>query len=284
MDRYVVAGNPVEHSQSPFMQQAFGRQLGDPIEYGRLLSGFDDFASTLRRFEAAGGRGCNVTMPFKFEAFGLAARRTPRAEVAGACNTLRFEADGWLGDNTDGAGLLADIERNAGVSVAGRRVLLLGAGGAAAGVLGPLLAAAPAELVVANRSVPRAAELVRRQRAALAAAGQAPTARLSVASLDACGSAFDLVVNATASSLHRAAVPVPAAVLRPGCLAVDMAYGPAAAGFVDWAAAHGAVARDGLGMLVEQGAEAFLFFRGVRPATAAVLAALRERVNAPATQ
>ena len=150
MDRYVVMGNPVAHSQSPFIHAAFAQQTGQAMEYGRLQCAFDAFEPTLQAFADGGGRGCNVTMPFKFDAFRLAAAHTERGEVAGACNALRRDGDVWLGDNTDGAGLLRDIERNAGVALAGRRVLLLGAGGAAAGVLGPLLAARPVELVVAN--------------------------------------------------------------------------------------------------------------------------------------
>src|SRR5512145_3134001 len=170
-DRYVVAGNPVEHSQSPFIHAEFARQTGEALAYDRLLCPLDGFAATIRRFAAdrsAGTvRGCNVTVPFKFEAFELAARRTPRAERAQAANTLRFDADadgGWLADNTDGVGLVRDIERNAGVPLSGRRVLLIGAGGAAAGALGPLLEAGPRELVVANRTLARALVLVERHR------------------------------------------------------------------------------------------------------------------------
>jgi shikimate dehydrogenase len=275
MDRYVVAGNPVEHSQSPFIHAQFARQTGQTLAYDRLWCPLDGFAATLKQFADAGGRGCNITVPFKFEAFGMAARRTERAALAQACNTLRFdtEADGgWLADNTDGAGLVRDIEHNAGVTMRGKRVLMIGAGGAAAGALGPLLQAAPAQLVVANRSLDKAQALVKRH-AALAACTS-----LSAAPLADCGSAFDVVINASASSLQAAAVPVAPQVLRAQGLALDMMYGPAAQGFMAWAVEHGAQARDGLGMLVEQAAEAFLLWRGVRPNTAPVLAALRERV------
>ncbi|NUZ05709.1 shikimate dehydrogenase [Piscinibacter koreensis] len=283
VDRYVVLGNPVEHSQSPFMQQAFAAQLGERIEYGRLLCALDGFADAVRAFAAGGGRGCNVTMPFKFEACTLATRHSPRARLAGACNTLRFDGADWLGDNTDGIGLVVDIERNAGVPLAGRRVLMVGAGGAAAGALGPLLGAGPAEMVVANRSVGRAVELVERHRPVVDAQPAGSRTRLAAAPLDDCGSGFDLVVNASASSLKGASLALPEGVLRAGGLAVDMAYGPAAHGFLRWAEAQGATGRDGLGMLVEQGAEAYAMWRGRRPATAAVLAALRERVDtAPA--
>ena len=277
VDDYAVVGNPVAHSQSPFIHAAFARQTGEAVRYERLLCAFDAFASTVRAFAGRGARGCNVTMPFKFDAFDLAVHRTTRAELARACNILRFDAEGWMGDNTDGAGLVNDIEGNAGVPLRGTRILLIGAGGGAAGALGPLLAAGPKELVVANRTAARAEALVARHTTAgLALADGA----LRAASLENCGEAFDVVVNASASSVGGSPVPVASAVLRPGALALDMMYGPPARGFVDWARAHGAVGRDGLGMLVEQAAEAFLFWRKVRPETAPVLAALRERLDA----
>ena len=275
-DRYAVLGNPVAHSRSPFIHALFAQQTGQAVDYGRLLCPLDGFADTLRRFAAddsAGRvRGCNVTVPFKFEAFALATRHTPRATLAQAANTLRFDAEGWLADNTDGIGLVRDIERNAGVPLAGARVLLVGAGGAAAGALGPLLAAAPAALVVANRTVAKAQALVERHRAM---AGQVELVACAPAD---CGSGFEVVINATASSLRGADIPVSAGVLAPGALALDMMYGPAAQTFIDWAQAHGARGRDGLGMLVEQAAEAFALWRGVVPDTAPVLAALRERL------
>jgi len=272
--RYVVAGNPVAHSQSPFIHAEFAKQTGEPVSYDRLLCPLDAFAATVRAFAADGGAGCNVTLPFKLEAFALASERTPRAALAGACNCLRFDAGGWTGDNTDGAGLVADIGHNAGVRLRGARVLLIGAGGGAAGALGPLLAAAPAELVVANRTEARAAALAARH--ASAATGTV----LRASSLEDAGRAFDIVVNASASSVAGAAVPVDAAVLRPGALALDMMYGAPAEPFLAWARAHGAVDRDGLGMLVEQAAEAFFFWRGVRPRTGDVLAMLRRRIDA----
>jgi shikimate dehydrogenase len=274
-DRYVVAGNPVEHSRSPFIHAMFARQTGEPVEYGRLLCPMDGFEASVRSFAAGGGKGCNVTVPFKFLAHDLAVRRSPRAALAQAANVLRFDADGWFGDNTDGIGLVNDLTRNAGIVLAGARVLLLGAGGAAAGVLGPLLESRPAELVVANRSVDKAHALVERH----AAHARAHGTRLAAAPLDACGSGFDLVLNGTAASLANAGVPVAASVLRPGALALDMMYGPAARGFLDWAARHAAIGRDGLGMLVEQAAEAFWVWRGLRPDTAPVLAALRGELS-----
>jgi shikimate dehydrogenase len=271
--RFAVAGNPVAHSQSPFIHAEFSRQTGVPLVYERLLCPFDAFAATVRAFADAGASGCNVTMPFKFEAYGLAARRTPRAELAGACNTLRFDHDGWLGDNTDGPGLVRDIEANASVPLRGARVLLVGAGGGAAGALGCLLACAPAEVVVANRTVERAERLVDGH---VAVAG---SSRLRAAPLDDCGTAFDVVVNASASSVTGTPVPVAAKVLRRGTLALDMMYGPPAQAFLAWAEAGGAVGRDGLGMLVEQAAAAFELWNGIRPQTATVLADLRARLS-----
>lgn len=276
-DRYAVVGHPVEHSRSPFIHARFAALSGEPVDYGRLPCPLDGFAATVRAFAASAGtglgpaRGCNVTVPFKFEAVALAARLTPRAALAQAANTLRFDPDGWQADNTDGAGLVRDITVHAGTPLRDTALLLIGAGGAAAGVLGPLIEAGPRRLVLANRSPDKARALVERHAALAARHGVA----LQAAGLDDCGRAFDIVVNASAASLAGAAVPVSGRVLRPGALALDMMYGPAAQGFLAWAAEHGAQGRDGLGMLVEQAAEAFWFWRGVRPPTAAVLAELR---------
>jgi shikimate dehydrogenase len=277
-DRYAVLGHPVAHSRSPFIHAAFALQTGERLVYGREWVPLDGFAAAVRAFAAAGGRGCNVTVPFKFETPALAARTTPRAALAMAGNVLRFdapEAGGWITDNTDGIGLVRDLERHGGAPT-GRRVLLIGAGGAAAGVLGPLLEARPAALRLVNRSFVRAEALAARHAAHAAAHG----VRLEVRGLADPGPAWDLVINASATSLEGAPVPVPGSVLAPGALAVDLMYGPAAAPFLAWAEAHGARARDGLGMLVEQAAEAFHFWRGVRPETPPVLDALREHVAA----
>ena len=274
MDRYVVAGNPVEHSQSPFIHTEFARRTGQALDYGRLLVPTGGFADAVRALAEGGAKGCNITVPFKFEAFGLAARHTERATLAQAANVLRFDAQGWLADNTDGAGLVDDIERNAKVSLAGARVLLIGAGGAASGALGPLLAALPAELVLANRTLAKAQALVDRHRTVVGGA------LLRASTLEGCGRDFDVVINASASSLQGASVPVSPVVLAPGALALDMMYGAAARPFLEWADEHGARGRDGLGMLDEQAAAAFALWRGVRPETAAVLAALRERMDA----
>jgi shikimate dehydrogenase len=272
MDRYVVAGNPVEHSQSPFIHAEFARQTGQAMEYGRLLCPLDGFAGAVRALAAGGAKGCNITVPFKFDAFREGQHPTERAKLAQAANVLRFDAQGWLADNTDGVGLINDIERNAGIALAGQHVLLIGAGGAAAGVLGPLLAARPRALVVANRTFDKAQALVARH------ASVAGDTAFRASTLRACGTGFDVVLNASASSMQGVDVPVPPAVLAPGALALDMMYGAAARPFLDWAAKHGAYGRDGLGMLVEQAAAAFELWRGVRPDTAPVLAALRARM------
>ncbi|WP_310462862.1 shikimate dehydrogenase [Sphaerotilus sp.] len=275
MDRYAVIGHPVEHSRSPDIHARFAAETGQSLDYRHLLSPLDGFTATARAFADGGARGCNVTVPFKFEAWQLATRRTPRAQRAEAANTLRFDAEGWWCDNTDGIGLVRDITVNAGVALAGRRVLLIGAGGAAAGVLGPLIEAGPAALVVANRTADKAQALVARHADLAHDHGVA----LGIAPLEAPGEAFDIVINGTASSLAGAGVPVPGEVLRPGALAVDMMYGAGARPFLDWAARHGAIGRDGLGMLVEQAAESFFAWRGARPDTAPVLSALRAQVD-----
>jgi shikimate dehydrogenase len=274
MDQYAVVGNPIEHSRSPYIHARFAAQTGEALAYTRQLAPLDGFAATLQALVAGGLRGSNVTVPFKFEAYSLATRRTPRAELAQAANTLRFDADGWWADNTDGVGLVRDIQDHAGVALAGQRVLLIGAGGAAAGVLGPLVDALPAELVVVNRSADRADLLIERH-AELARLLDVP---LLTRPIDDCGLEYDVLINASASSLAGQAAPVAASALRPGCLALDMMYGAAALPFLAWAEAHGAHPRDGLGMLVEQAAESFFAWRGVRPHTTPVLAELRERV------
>lgn len=271
LDRYAVFGHPVQHSMSPQIHQAFAEQTGQRLAYSRLWAPLDGFEAVLRAFAAGGGRGANVTVPFKFEALRLATRRTGRAELAQAANVLSFDGEEIVADNSDGVGLVRDIEANAGCALGGRRVLLVGAGGAGAGVLGPLLQAAPAELVVVNRTEERAQDLVLRH----AELAQACGVRLHTATLHAPGEGFDVVINASASSLEGAASPVPASALGSGALAVDLMYGPKAQPFMDWARLHGAQPRDGLGMLVEQAAEAFAAWRGVRPDTAPVLAALR---------
>jgi shikimate 5-dehydrogenase len=270
-DRYCVMGNPVEHSKSPWIHARFAQLTGEDLRYEKRLVEAGGLVQAVRSFRAEGGKGCNITLPFKFEAAALATRQTARARLAQACNTLRFDGDEIFGDNTDGVGLVSDIAANAGVSIAGTDLLLIGAGGAAAGVLGPLIEAGPGAIVVANRTPQRALDLVGRHAAWARKHGVA----LSASGLDAVPGTFDIVVNATASSLSGDSVPVAGTVLEPGALACDLMYGPAAQGFLDWALRHGAEPRDGLGMLVEQAAEAFRIWRGVRPRSAQVLAELR---------
>ncbi len=272
MDRYCVFGNPIAHSKSPDIHAAFAAQTGQQLSYERRLAPLDGFAAAVQDFIAEGGKGANVTVPFKLEAVKVAQALTIRARAAGAVNTLHFTDEGIIGDNTDGAGLVADIVRNAGVPITGKRVLLLGAGGAARGVVLPILEYRPAQLVIANRTVATAEALVE-QFAALGGEGV----------VSACGyaeiqGAYDIIINATSASLSAELPPVPASVFAPGALALDMMYGAQPTVFLQFAAQHGARLRDGLGMLVEQAAEAFSLWRGVQPETAAVLKALREQL------
>ncbi len=277
MDHYCVLGNPVAHSKSPAIHARFSELTGQAMVYSRQLAPLDGFAATLRAWIAGGGRGCNVTVPFKFEAFKLAGTASERAKLAQAANTLKFSGDRQLeADNTDGVGLVNDIQVNAGVSLAGRDILLLGAGGAAAGVLGPLLAAGPRRLVVANRTHGKAVELVARHAAHPSLQQLLQKTELLAQAPQGLEGDFDVIINATASSLGGGEVPVHARVLKPGALAYDMMYGAAAQGFASWARSHGAVPRDGLGMLVEQAAESFLFWRGVRPPSTQVLQEMRK--------
>ena len=270
-DRYAVIGNPIAHSKSPQIHAVFARLTLQDMRYEAILAPLDGFERAVRDFAAAGGRGMNVTVPFKLEAYRLAATRSARAEAAKAVNTLIFSAQGIHGDNTDGLGLVADLKRNLGVGLAGRRILLLGAGGAARGVILPVLGEKPATLTIANRTVEKARAL-RSEFSPLAGA----------CSLDACGFGelagrrFDLVINATAASLADEAPPLPEGIYAAGSLAYDMMYGKGLTPFLRAAEAQGAARlADGLGMLVEQAAESFFLWRGVRPPTAPVLAQLR---------
>jgi shikimate dehydrogenase len=247
----------------------FAQQTGQKIEYGALLSPLGEFAATVGRFLESGGRGANVTLPFKEEAFALATELSSRAQAAGAVNTLIFSAGAIRGENTDGSGLIRDLSSNLGFGIAGKRVLLLGAGGAARGVLLPLLEEKPAQLTVANRTVGKArvmtASLPEAWRSAPVTGGYG----------DLGGESFDLVINATSAGLSDASLPIPPNVFASGSLAYDMVYGRKTA-FMRAAVDSGAArSSDGLGMLVEQAAESFFLWRGVRPPTTAVLAALR---------
>lgn len=275
-DRYVVIGNPIAHSKSPAIHARFAKLTGQQIDYQRLLAPLDRFGATVRGFIADGGKGANVTLPFKLEAFALADELSERARMAGAVNTLKF-ADGRIyGDNTDGIGLVADITRNAGISLAGRRVLLLGAGGAARGALLPLLQEQPAELFIANRTLAKAEELVAE------AKGISDSTRLCACRFEDLVQAMDVIINATSASINDEVPPLAATLFGAQTLAYDMMYAAAPTAFLRFAATHGAQCRDGLGMLVEQAAEAFALWRGVRPASELVLAEMRAEIRAAA--
>ncbi len=270
-DRYAVFGNPIAHSKSPRIHAEFARQTGQDLSYVALLAPLDGFVEVAQAFAAGGGRGANVTVPFKEAAFDLASERTPRAEAAGAVNTLRFDGDRILGDNTDGAGLVRDLTVNLDLPLGGRRILLLGAGGAARGVILPLLEEAPTELFIANRTAAKAVNLADAMRAHAGAKAGA----LAGGGFDTLpGQRFDVVINATAASLAGELPPLPEDLFNPGALAYDMMYGRDTP-FLAFARRHDARTADGLGMLVEQAAEAFALWRGVRPDTTPVLARMR---------
>jgi shikimate dehydrogenase len=270
-DRYAVFGNPIAHSKSPRIHAAFAAQTGEAISYDAILARRDGFLAEIRAFAAAGGKGANVTVPFKEEAFSAADSLSARARLAGAVNTLSFSNGRIAGDNTDGTGLVRDLKHNLGVDLAGQKVLLLGAGGAARGVLGPLLDERPESLFIANRTAEKAVGLAAQFAALPAGAGLA-----GGAFADLAGRSFDLVINATSASLAGEVPPLPAGVLGAGCIAYDMMYGREETPFLATARSHGVTrCTDGLGMLVEQAAEAFLVWRGKRPDTPPVLALLR---------
>lgn len=268
-DRYAVMGNPVAHSKSPRIHTLFAEQTGQDLQYTAILVKAGEFPRRVAEFQAGGGRGLNVTVPFKEEAWALSARHSDRAKRAGAVNTLILDADGgYFGDNTDGAGLVRDLKYNHGCTLTGRRILLVGAGGAARGVLEPVLAERPALLVIANRTAGRAVELAR---------NFCDLGRIEGCGLDALqGQSFDVLVNATAAGLSGQVPDLPASVVTPESWCYDMMYGDEPTAFVRWSDTHGAArAIDGLGMLVEQAAESFYLWRRIRPDTAAVITALR---------
>ena len=274
--RYAVFGNPIAHSKSPRIHAMFAASVGQQIDYVARLCSLGEFAADLERFRNEGGVGANVTVPFKLDAFAVAREASLRAQQAGAANFLMWRGDHWYCDNTDGAGLVRDIETNQGVALRGKRVLLLGAGGAVRGVIGPLLLREPLALVVVNRTHATAVELVGHY------AAQYPVTALTAEQLVATGQRFDVVINATSASLSGA-LPLPqdAAIFAPDALAYDMMYGKAPTVFLQWAGQHGAARTcDGLGMLVEQAAESYVQWRGVLPPAAPVMAQLRAELLA----
>lgn len=264
-DRYAVIGNPIAHSKSPLIHNSFARATGEKLEYTAIEGSPDGFAGAVRAFRDAGGRGMNVTTPFKLQAFELADERTESGQLAGAVNALKFEAGRVLADNFDGIGLVNDIQRNLGVSLTGKRVLLLGAGGAARGALLPFLAQKPSELVLVNRTVEKALALAEQFKAhgPLRGCGYRDVKR---------GRHFDIVVNATSASLRGELPPLEFEVCSEAGLAYELAYGKGLTPFLRMARDAGAPRlADGVGMLVEQAAEAFQWWRGVRPDTSPVI-------------
>ena len=269
MDRYGVFGNPIGHSKSPLIHRLFAAQTGQQLSYEPLLAPLEDFVGFARAFFVE-GRGANVTVPFKEQALHLADQLSARAQRAGAVNTLKKLDDGCLlGDNTDGSGLVRDLLDNAGVSLGGKRILLLGAGGAVRGVLEPLLAQGPAALVIANRTVAKAEQLVHEF---------ADLGPLAASGFDWIDAPVDLIINGTSASLAGELPPIAPSLIAPDhTVCYDMMYAKEPTAFNRWASEHGAARTlDGLGMLVEQAAEAFYLWRGVRPDTAPVLQHLRE--------
>lgn len=282
VSRYTVIGNPVAHSRSPRIHALFAEATGQQLTYERLLAPLDGFAEAVRRFRSAGGLGLSVTVPFKLECLALATAASSRARRAGAANTLAWRNDHWFADNTDGAGLLNDFAHNLAIDVRGRDVLVLGAGGATRGILGPLLAQGPRKLVIANRTPEKAVALARLF--AVQAGGSTTLHASPIAGLH--GQRFAIVINSTSASLGPAtAADAPApwspGVFAPGALAYDLVYSATPTAFLHWAAQHGAArCADGLGMLVEQAALQFELWRGVLPATGPVLAQLRAEIQA----
>jgi shikimate dehydrogenase len=267
-DRYAVIGNPIAHSKSPLIHAAFARQCGQALTYEALLAPLDGFAATVAAFRAAGGKGLNVTVPFKLEALALADRPSERAQLAGAANTLCFDGESVFADNTDGVGLVRDIRDRLGVVMRNRRILILGAGGAARGVILPLLEERPARLAIANRSMAKAVAL----QTQFASFGTLTAGCFS----DFAGAGFDVVINATSASLGAERLQLPDGLFASEALAYDMVYGKGETPFLADARAGGATRlADGLGMLVGQAAESFYIWRGVRPDTAPVLRLLR---------
>ena len=269
MDKYAVIGNPVAHSRSPPIHEAFARATGQSLTYERLLAPLDGFVATVEAFARSGGKGLNVTVPFKLEAFALAGAHSPRAKLSGSVNTLKRVDDGWFGDNTDGPGVVRDLKQNWRVELASRDILVLGAGGASRGIMSSLLAERPRSLTVSNRTVAKAAII------AQMFAPHGPIAAVAPPAL--AGRSFDIVINATSAGLvDKSPPPWPGSIVASGAFAYDMIYADTPTAFRVWAQANGAArTADGLGMLIEQAAESFFIWRGVRPDTAPIFHLLR---------
>jgi len=270
-DLYGLIGHPVEHSRSPLIHCLFAEQTAQSIEYVLIDAPAGRFRSEVDRFRARGGLGLNVTLPYKLDAQRLCSRLTQRAAQAGAVNTLAWQDGGLLGDNTDGDGLVRDLGDNLGLRLRGSRILLIGAGGAARGAIGSLLRAEPAELSIANRTPDRALSLA----AEFSASGP-----VRAHAFEALEGGFDIIINATSASLSDDVPAIPASTVGPTTFCYDMMYASRPTAFMRWAKAAGAAgSADGLGMLVEQAAESFLLWRGVRPDTGPVLDEVRRRLD-----
>ncbi|MFT3929085.1 MAG: shikimate dehydrogenase [Spongiibacteraceae bacterium] len=273
-DRYVVFGNPIKHSRSPQIHAAFAEQTGQRLTYRPQLVELDHFAEAAQEFFRSGGKGCNITVPFKLDAYAFAGELSGRARRAGAVNTLALQNDGSIyGDNTDGVGLVRDIEQNLAWEINNKRVLVIGAGGAVRGVLEPLLRRHPQFVVIANRTVEKAEQLAREF---------SDLGEVRACAFDALGAEqFDLIINATSAGLHGESLDLPASMLAQDCCCYDLTYGAQPTPFMRWAASEAAWAvADGLGMLVEQAAESFCIWRGVRPQTRPVIDMLRASLHA----
>jgi len=267
-DKYAVIGHPIAHSKSPLIHAAFAKQTQQVMSYEAILAPLDGFAVTVQALIQQGYKGVNVTVPFKFAAFELANQHSERAIAAGAANTLTFSPQGIVADNTDGAGIVRDIEHNLGHRIAGKRVLLIGAGGAAEGVLQPLLETKPGTLVISNRTVDKAQRMANKI--------NNPLTHVQACTFEALqGQAFDIIINATSAGLSDSALAIPNSIFAKNCLAYDMMYGRETP-FMRQAKNNGAQVADGLGMLVEQAAEAFTVWRSVRPETQAVMQDIRK--------
>lgn len=274
IDRYAVFGNPIKHSRSPHIHAAFAEQTKQRLTYRAQLVALGHFAQTAREFFADGGKGCNITVPFKLDAYAFADELSGRARRAGAVNTLALQSDGSIyGDNTDGVGLVRDIEQNLAWEIHGKRVLIIGAGGAVRGVLEPLLRRHPHYLVIANRTLEKAEQL---------SVEFADLSPVRACAFDDFGDeSFDLIINATSAGLHGEALVLPTSLLAQDCCCYDLTYGSQPTPFMRWAASEAAWAvADGLGMLVEQAAESFCIWRGVRPQTRPVIDMLRTQLAA----
>ena len=267
-DRYAVIGNPVAHSRSPEIHAAFARECGADIQYDRLLASSTGFVQTLEAFRTGGASGANVTLPFKLEAFSYANACTSRAERGKSVNTLRFDKNKIVGDNTDGVGLCRDIVSNIGQPLLGARILLIGAGGAARAVVGALLDCKPESLTITNRTAEKAQAIVEEFNAG--------KVFCTVGLTELTSRRFDVLINATSASLTANLLPLPGTCFDTNSLAYEMMYGKGLTPFLSLAASNGARTADGLGMLVEQAAEAFYLWRGVRPATGPVLKLLKQ--------